>query len=305
MSKRIPHGVAMAGAALCLLVAGAACGSDSSSDGSGATQGTTGAQTQNAGLPESIRSKGVVQIASDIPFPPYEFQQGGKLVGFEVDLANAMAKELGVSAEFVQLPFDGIIPALQARKYPIAMSAIGDTKEREKVLDFVNYALIDDEGILVPKGNPKNITGPRSLCGLKVAVTRGTIQARTTETYSKRCVEEGDPAIEHSTYQSDGAAQLTVKSGKADAHPSDAVALAYLAKTVDNGDSFEVVNFKDPETPDAPVGIALPKGQDEFRDALVGALTKVLASGEYERILAKYGIGHISVKSITVNSAAN
>src|SRR5215468_6913842 len=254
MSRCIAQRLASAAAVLCLLIAAAGCGSSSSSDDSSSTPSTGAGTTANGGLPASIRSSGVLQIASDIPFPPYEYNEGGKVVGFEVDLANAMAKELGVSVRFVQLPFDSIIPALQANKYPVAMSAISDTKEREQVVDFVNYS-VDNEGILVPKGNPKHITGASSLCGLKVAVVRGTINAKNAVIYSKRCVTEGRPAIQLATYQGDGVAQLTVRSGKSDAATSDAAALEYVAKTVDGGNAFSVVTYNDPQNPHTPVGV--------------------------------------------------
>lgn len=302
MSRCIARRLAPAAAVLCLLIAAAGCGSSSSSDDSSSTP--SAGTTASAGLPASIRSSGVLQIASDIPFPPYEYNEGGKVVGFEVDLANAMAKEVGVSVRFVQLPFDSIIPALQANKYPVAMSAISDTKEREQVVDFVDYS-VDNEGILVPKGNPKHITGASSLCGLKVAVVRGTINARNAVIYSKRCVKEGHPAIQLATYQGDGVAQLTVRSGKSDAATSDAAALEYVAKTVDGGNAFSVVTYDDPQNPHMPVGVAMARGQDALRTAIKGALDKVLASGEYSQILAKYGLQSLALRGVTVNAAVN
>lgn len=303
MSRNISRGVALAAAALFLLVAAAGCGSGSSSDASSSTE-SSGGSTSSAALPASVQSSGVLEVASDLPFPPWEYEEKGKLTGFEVDIADAMAKELGVEAKFVQQPFESIIPALQAGKFPIAMSAISDTKEREKVVDFVDFAT-DSEGILVAKGNPKNITGPKSLCGLKLALVRGTIQAKNAEVYSERCKEDGLPEIQASVYQNDGVAQLTVQSGNADAATSDAAALAYTAKTVDNGEAFEVVNFEDSQNPKVPVGIALAKGQEEFREALVAALEKVHASGEYDRIVKKWGFESLSAKDVTVNGAIN
>jgi polar amino acid transport system substrate-binding protein len=302
MPRGMVRRLAVAVAALCLLLAVASCGSDSSSDGGSSTQAAGGGGTPSAALPESIRSSGVLKIASDIPFPPWEYDQGGTLVGFEVDLANAMARELGVRAEFVQLPFDSIIPALQAHKFPISLSAISDTRVRERVVDFVNYAY-DDEAILVPKGNPKHIAGPDTFCGLRAAVTRGTIQADHFRTYDERCKSNGKPAIQIQYFQGDAVAQLTVRSGKSDMAPSDSAALSYVAKTVDGGDAFEVVTYEDAENVHTPVGVAMAKGQDDLRDAIEAALTRVLASPEYDQILEKYGLQSLRADSVTVNRA--
>lgn len=302
MPRRMAHGLASAVAALCLLFAVGGCGSSSSGNDSSSTQST--GSTPSAALPASIRSTGVLKIASDIPFPPWEYNQGGKLVGFEVDLANAMAKQLGVRAQFVQLPFDGIIPALQAGKFPIAMSAISDTKQREQVVDFVNYAF-DDEAALVPKGNPKHITGPSSYCGLRLAVTRATIQAKHADVYAKRCLQAGKPPIQISTYQGDGVTQLTVQSGKSDVATSDSAALAYVAKTVDGGNAFEVVHYDDAQNLHTPVGVAMAKGQDGLRAAITDALKKVLASPEYDQIINKYGLASLKAPGVTVNSPVN
>jgi polar amino acid transport system substrate-binding protein len=308
MSTALARRFMPAAAALCLLV-GAGCGSSSSGDTNTAaatnSAATTTGSTGAAQLPADIRKAGVLKVASDIPFPPYEFYAAGKnLTGLEVDLANAMAKELGVKAEFAQQPFDGVIPALQAHKYPIAMTAISDTKDREKVVDFVNY-MYDSEAVLVPKGNPKHITGANTMCGMRLSVTRGTIQERNAKVFSKRCVKQGKAPISVAVYQSDGVSQLTVKSGKADGATSDAAALAYLAKTVDNGSSYDVVQYKDPQNPATPVGVAMAKGQDELRAAIEGAIKRVMASGEYQKILAKYGLVKLAAKDVTVNAAVN
>jgi polar amino acid transport system substrate-binding protein len=302
MPRGMVHRLAVAFAALCLLLAAASCGSNSSSDDS-STQAAGGGASPSASLPDSIKSSGVLEIASDIPFPPWEYEEGGRVVGFEVDLADAMAREMGVRAKFVQLPFDGIIPALQAGKYLAAMTAISDTEEREAVVDFVNYAL-DDEAILVPKGNPKNITGPESLCGLRLSVTRGTIQVKHAEAFSRKCVDDGKPAINIGAYQGDTASHLTVKSGKADAATSDSAALAFVARTVDDGNAFEVVSYTGFQNAKTPVGVAIPKGQDGLRDAIEAALTRVIASPEYDQILAKYGLQGMRIPAVTVNTPA-
>lgn len=254
-------------------------------------------------LPDSIREAGVVRVATDIPFPPYEYtDEDGNITGFEYDLAQAVGGLLGVEFEFQKQPFDGIIPGLAAGKYDIVWSSVTDTREREKVVDFVDYA-VSQGGILVKKGS--DISGKDDLCGRKVSTLTGSTGIQDIEDQSAKCVADGKDPIEPVVFPSDTAAQLAIQSGTVEASLNDAASLAYIAQTVGDGDAFEVIVYTDEENPRFPLGVAVPKESSELRDAIQAALQSLVDSGEYLDILETYGVGALAVDTVTVNEAIN
>ncbi len=129
-------------------------------------------------MPAAIKTAGVLNIASDASYAPNEFfdTDGKTIIGMDVDLGKAIAAKLGLKANFQNVTFDNIIPGLAGGKYDLGMSSFTDTKDREKTVDFVTY-FSAGESLIVPKGNPKGVTGPDlSLCGLTIAVEKGTTE---------------------------------------------------------------------------------------------------------------------------------
>jgi len=139
-----------------------------------------------AGVPEL--SDGTLQVGSDISYAPIEFYEEGtqNATGLDIDLANALARELGVKVEFVNTGFDGIIGALQANRFDVLMSAMTITAARQKEIDYIPY-FTAGTGILVPAGNPKNIQTLADLCGKNVAVQLGTIQVDQLNAQNEQC----------------------------------------------------------------------------------------------------------------------
>ena len=150
--------VAVAAAVLVLF---AACGGDEKE----AEDTPTGSATSAAKVAEL--QDGVLQVGSDISYAPIEFFEEGtqNAEGLDVDLANALAEELGVRAEFINTGFDGIIGALNASRFDVLMSAMTVTEERQKEIDFIPYFSAGTD-ILVAAGNPKNIKSIEDLSGL-------------------------------------------------------------------------------------------------------------------------------------------
>src|SRR5690349_24818685 len=145
-------------------------------------------------VPEDIKSYGKLIVGVNIPYAPNEFKDpSGKIVGFDVDLMNAIAATLGLQAEFREADFAKIIPAIQGDTFNVGMSSFTDTKEREQTVDFVTYF---SAGILWAQ-KPGAGIDPKNACGKKVSV-----QATTTEetdelpAKSKACTDAGKPAID-------------------------------------------------------------------------------------------------------------
>jgi ABC-type amino acid transport substrate-binding protein len=160
-------------AATCALaLSGCASGTDSGEGTPTAAAGDKVDEIANA-VPEEIKSTGKLVVGVNIPYAPNEFKDpSGKIVGFDVDLMNAIAATLGLTAEYRESDFAKIIPSIQGGTYNVGMSSFTDTKEREASVDFVTYF---NAGILWAQ-RPGTPVDPNNACGKKVAV-----QATTTE----------------------------------------------------------------------------------------------------------------------------
>jgi polar amino acid transport system substrate-binding protein len=236
---------------------------------------------------------GVVKVGSDSPYPPWEMFVGetDQFTGFDYDLAQAIGAKLGVKFEFVQSKFDALIIGLQAGNFDAIMSSMYDNKERQAVVDFVDYAK-DGTGILVMMGNPNGIKSFEDLSGKNVGCEKGTTQADALAGLNERFKSEGKPLMNVTEYPDQPAALLAVQSGKAVCDLTDSSTGGYIAKTTGDGKTFEIV--MDPNPPAGwetqPDGIAISKANTGLRDAIQKALQALMDEGIYKTILGNYGI---------------
>ncbi|MFF7715978.1 transporter substrate-binding domain-containing protein [Streptomyces sp. NPDC007988] len=260
-------------------------------------------------LPEEIKDAGTVKVATDVPYPPFEMyvKEGeSELTGLDYDLGQALGAKLGVPFTFTPQKFDGIVPAIQAGRFHAAMSAITDNKERQKVVDFVDYSQ-SGSGILVAEGNPEKIATLDGLCGKKVAVQAATNQLDLLKSHQAECRKAGGGQIDIQTFPKDSDAQLALRSGKVVAQVLTKPAAGWTAKTADDGTTFDLV--EDPAAPGgynaSPNGIAVSKKLPELTDAIQMALQALIDDGTATKIFEKYGVASIAVKEATKNAAVD
>ncbi|MFJ7181987.1 ABC transporter substrate-binding protein [Streptomyces massasporeus] len=259
-------------------------------------------------LPQAIRDKGVIKVGSDIAYAPVEFKDSsGKVVGIDPDLAAAMGKQLGVDFQFENGTFDTLITGLRSKRYDIAMSAMTDTKDRQEGIDsdtgkkvgegvdFVDY-FTAGVSIYTKKGDDQGIKTWSDLCGKKIVLQRGTVSEDLAKAESKKCPAGKKIAIE--PFDNDQQAQTRLRAGGADAGSSDFPVAAYAVKTSGGGKDFQLVGE---QVEAAPYGIAVAKNQTELRDALKAALDAVIANGDYEKIMKKWGVTEGAVEEATIN----
>lgn len=297
--------------ALAALVLLSGC-SDPSDDAGGVTvSSSAAADTKSASpvatdasiaamVPAAVRKSGRLTIATEGAYPPFElFAADNKtLIGVDPELGVALATVMGLKPNLVNVKFDAIIPGLQAKRYDVGMAAYGDTKVREKIVDFVTY-FRGGSSILLPKGNPKKLT-LTTLCGKRLAVQKGTIyESATVPELTKKCTAAGEPAIVSSTYPGQPEAILAVSSGRADATISDFAPMSYVAKN--SKGKFEVLP-QQYET--IPWGIASPKGSG-LAKPLQAALKKLMADGTYDRVLKKWEVTSGAIKDPVINGAVS
>ena len=287
-------------ATVCGLGLAAGCTNASSTSGSSAPTGSADPtaissvdEAAVALLPAGVKDKGVLTVAMDASYPPFQSfdTDNTTIIGFDVDLSNALAAKLGLDAKQVNAGFDTILPGLAAQKYDMGESAFSVTPERAKTVDFVNY-LSNGSGIAVKAGNPLGLEmDPTQLCGRPIAAQKGSTQGiEQLPQISDECVSAGQAPVDILLFPSQNDANLAVTSGRADAVMADSIALSTLAEQSDG--QFELAPGKDYDS--ALMGIALPK-DSELTAALQAAVDAVYADGQFAEIVAKWGLPETSM----------
>ncbi|GAB3037679.1 ABC transporter substrate-binding protein [Parafrigoribacterium mesophilum] len=247
-------------------------------------------------LPADIKKNGKLIIGIDPAYAPNEFKDdAGNPVGWDVELADAMAAKLGLKTDYQASSFDKIIPSITGGTYDIGVSSFTDNVEREKAVDFVNYFTA---GVQWAQPIGKTVD-PANACGLTVSV-QATTYEETDElpAKSKECTDAGKAAITILKFDKQDDATTAVATGRADAMSADSpITLYAISKLKDKiepaGKSFE----------DAPYGIAVKKGSD-LTKALQAALQSMVDDGSYTKILQKWGVENGAIDKITINAAS-
>lgn len=303
--RRRTHRMLVGGLVAVAMVA-AACakspgtGGGSTPTGGGTATGPFGATkdaTIAAEVPAAIRAKGSVTVGSDATYAPVEFVSPGTttVIGMDPDLGHAIGTVLGVNFNFVNATFDTIIPGLSSGKYDIGMSAFTDTKEREKVVDFVTYF---QAGIsfVTKSGSALNVTARDQICGLTVSVERGTVEQTEATTQSKACTQAGKKAVNVLTFPDQNGANLALSTGRAEVMMADTPIAAYQVKQANGQFKLEGTYGV------APYGIAVPKGSG-MAQAIKDALAKLISDGVYAKIMAKWGTQSGAITTPVINGA--
>ncbi len=220
----------------------------------------------------AVRAETLV-VACDTAFVPFEFKQGDKYVGFDIDLWDAVAKELGVTYKLQPMDFNGILPALQTKNVDVALAGITIKEERKKVIDFSDGYY--DSGFMLMVPVSSGIKGAGDLKGKSVAIKTGTSAADYAKANFTGTELRQFPNIDN--------AYLELVTGRVDAAMHDTPNVMYFAATAGKG-KVKVVGT---QMQAHQYGIAFPKGS-----ALVpkvnAALAKIKADGRYNTIYKKW-----------------
>lgn len=245
----------------------------------------------------SVTAEGPLEVGSDIAYAPVEFYKEGtkEAQGIDIDLCEAIAEEMGRDGcNFRNVTFDGLIPALKAERFDVIFSAMSDTAERQKEIDFVDYFNVGTS-ILVAKGNPEGIQSLDDLCGKTIGLQRGTTQEEVAEEQKAKCRESGSD-LTILAYDTDVDAQQALKAGRSVADMNDFPVAAYAAQQSEG--AFEVVG----EQIDAgPYGIGVRKEDTALRDAIQEALKAIIENGTYDEILERWDVAQGALKTAAIN----
>jgi polar amino acid transport system substrate-binding protein len=251
-------------------------------------------------VPLSAAAAPVLRAGSDISYAPLEFYASGshRIQGFDYEVARSLAAQLAVPLQFANHDFNDLLGAVSKGRLDFAISAISDTRARERQVDFIDYFLAGS-GILVRAGNPHRIYNIAGLCGMTVDLQRGTSQETAVNAQSKRCREVGLKPVTVQAYATDDVALKEFLAGRSVAHISDYPVVAHLARTLGGGKAYQVAGV---QFGVVPYGIAVAKNNAVLRDRLQRALQAVIASGEYDRLLAKWGLEQGAMRSAPINA---
>ncbi|CCN49360.1 putative Lysine-arginine-ornithine-binding periplasmic protein [Vibrio nigripulchritudo MADA3029] len=221
-----------------------------------------------------------VRFGIEGAYPPFSWTEAdGSLKGFDVDMANALCKEMAVKCKIVPQDWDGIIPSLLARKYDAIIAAMSITEERKKKVDFTGkYALIPNK-FIAKKGADIDFS---SLDGVKIGVQRATTHDKyLTDNYKK---------VEIVRYGSFDEAYLDLANGRIASVLGDASALEEGVLNKDGGDAYEFVgpSLTDPKWFGDGFGIAVRKQDKDLTKKLDAAILALREKGIYQKIAAKY-----------------
>lgn len=218
---------------------------------------------------DEIQKNGTLVVATSPDFPPFEYLEGGEVVGIEVDILEKIAEDLSVTLTIQQMDFDAVVPGVQVGKFDVGASGITVNEKRKKNVDFSQAYFLASQAIVVMPDSP--IASKADLEGKSVSVQTGT----TAEDY---CMNNGYEVLAF-TANNDALAALT--SGKVDAWVVDNEVGVTLAK--ENG--LTVLN--EPMTTE-PYAFAFPKGSDSLIEAFNQSLSAMLADGTVEEIFKSY-----------------
>jgi len=292
---RVVAGAALAAA---LTVSMAACGSEANTT-SGAGAASVASASVDAALaakvPADVKAAGKLIIGTDSTYAPSEFldTDGKTVIGFDVDLFNAVAQKFGLTTEWQSATFDNIIPGVSTGKYNVGVSSFTVNAAREKQVTMVSYFSAGTQWAAKAGAT----VDPDNACGKKVAVQTGTVQVDDVTARSKKC---GAKKITIDQYQKQSDATNAVVTGKDDAMLADSPVCAYAVKKT-NGQLALAGQIYD----SAPYGYVLPKDQTDFGSAIAQAVQSMITDGSYKTILAKWGVDAGAITTPAVNPPAS
>jgi glutamine transport system substrate-binding protein len=227
------------------------------------------------GTSTNLVKEGTLTMGSDTTYPPFETMEGNKAVGFDVELAKAIAKKMDLELDVITTNWDGIIPGLKTNKYDVIMSAMTITSDRKKQINFSNPYLDSDQSIAVVKGSPI-----KTQADLKDKVVG--VQIDTTGQYKAEDIQKAGGLKEIQKFDTILLAFEALEQGKVDAIINDYPVSQYMS--VKRGKTDVVAKIKTNEQ----YGIGVNKDNADLLKQVNDALAEVKSDGTYDKIYKKW-----------------
>lgn len=267
MKKKL---IAIAAAAL-MVVALAGCSSSSSSSASASASASTATEMK-------LVTPGTITVGTSPDYPPFENLEGNDIVGFEVDLVNAVAGKLGMKVEYKAMNFDSIIAAVEAgTQIDLGMSGFTITPERAKTIDFTTSFYTDDLGIATMNNGAFTSEDALAADGVRIAVQSGTT--------GESAMKENYPKAEVTSYTSSNDIFAALSAGKADAACTN-ISVVNAMLTESYNDCSVVKKISSGED----YGLVVAKGNPVLTQKINAALADLEKDGTIANLLAKWNL---------------
>ena len=241
---------------------------------------------------DKIKASGKLVYCSDLSAPPFLYldQSSLKPAGFDIEVGTSVAKAMGLQAEYKNIGFDGLIPALQAGQCDAIISSLYDKPARRAVVDFVNYAIVGN-AVLARGDSPLFVQDLQGLSGKKLSVERGSVNEQEAMEASAALKTAGKPPISVVSLPkvSDAIQQMT--TGLSDAfYGSTATEASY------NKAKPGALKVASPQTSSFFTGIATVKADADVHDAIDAAFRQTRTDGTYDAIVKTWSFEAMAMK---------
>ena len=223
-----------------------------------------------------------LRIGVEGAYPPFSWKEAdGSLKGFDIDVAFALCERMGRECELVEQDWDGMIPALLARKYDAIVASMSITEERRKRVDFTAKYYNTPARFVAAEGSGLDFS-PAGLAGKAVGVQRGT----THQCFMEKVYPDTDLRL----YATQEEVFLDLAAGRIDAQISDSIQADEGFLKTDSGKGFAFAGGTqfDLECHGEGAGIAVRKGEDALREAFNAAIVAIRDDGAYKTINDRY-----------------
>ena len=243
----------------------------------GKTSGTASTATDGSSALQEIKDSGKLVVGTCADYPPYEWHlvQDGEdqIIGFDIDIAQAIADELGVELEVKDMDFDGLIPALSTGKIDMIIAGMNPTEERKQSVDFTDIYYTQKDALVIKSEDAKDFRSEDDLKKASLATQKATIQ----ETY----LLETFPNAEIQSVPKLNTAILYLVTGKADA----VLMVETVAKRyVEENEGLEIADFDVASKPNESA-IAVAKDSADFLEEVNDILDEMEDSGKIEELI--------------------
>lgn len=231
---------------------------------------------------EAIKEAGVIKVGTSADYPPFEsVDENGNKVGFDIELMTEIAKRLGVKLEWVDMPFDSLIAAVQEGKIDASISAFNYSEERDQMIDFSEAYYNSEDAFTVADGFAGAITKPEDVANFKVGVQTGTTQ---DSWLTDGLVADG-ALLEENLFRYDRVdqAMLDLQNGRIEVMMSDYVPAQALAEQLGG---LKIVYHG--VLSSGPMNIVIPDGDQELQLAIDEIIKQLQDEGFINELAVKY-----------------
>ncbi|MFM0037119.1 ABC transporter substrate-binding protein [Paraburkholderia strydomiana] len=236
-------------------------------------------------VPEFYRQKQPITVAVNPEIAPVKFiDEDGDVAGFAPDLISAAAKVLGLKIKFVQASFDSLIPGLAANRFDVLLS-LGDFPSRHSKVTFIDYLNVGQTIVASPK-RQMTLKSLDDLCGMQIALPRGTAPMQRANEVSNKCVADGKKAISIATYPDTNMTLMSLTNEASQAVWVDSPAANYNIKKFP--DKYQAVYYYDLSS--YGIGFGVDENGKRLAHAFQQALIKLQKQGFYQSVMQKWGL---------------